>query len=345
MPAVTASANDVMRRAIAKMDPDAVMNVVDALQLKGAKLSAVIAVPLRNLQKKRDVAAFAAGAPIDAVSGLLELFSMEPLEKVIAALGDHAEAPKYEQLLEALTSLREATLSTDEVVAVLAFAIGHDFPAAPHCRRILGEDEALALPEIDVATTHAPLLSPKVVDESVREQRRARREGEKARKHAAAAKAKAERTPSRSKPDKKKSAPAPREIVRATPGNAADVAPPEVTRRPAILTPSEAAVFDPTHPWAGWVVTTEVAFDAVDPTIEEQQSKIRPALVVAASPEGLLVRGIYTHASPTRSLFSPWRRLGLDHVSYIDVARSVVGPDAEVNRVGALSDQEWNALL
>jgi hypothetical protein len=329
-----------MRRAIATLDADAVMHVVDALQLQGSKLSAVIAVPLRNLQKKRDVASFAAGAPIDAVSGLLELLSMEPLEKVIKALGEHAETPSYEQLSSAIASLRVESLSDDEIVTVLAFAIGHEFPAAPHCRRILGEDEALTLPEIEVTIGHASLLSPKVVDESVREQRRARREEEKARKQAQAASAKADKAGPKNKRAKKKPVAGP--VVHVEPQI---VTPLEVTRRFVALTPAEAALYDTAHPLAGWVVTTEVPFDDVDPVIPEQQSKNRPAVVVAASDEGLLVRGIYTNASPTRSLFSPWRRLGLDHVSYVDVARSPVAVDAEVNRLGVLSDEEWNALL
>lgn len=344
MSPLTASANDVMRRAIAKLDADAVMHVVDALQLSGSKLSAVIAVPLRTLQKKRDVAAFAAGAPIDAVSGLLELLSMEPLEKVIEALGEHAETPSYENLSAAITSLRGESLSDDELVVVLAFAIGHDFPAAAHCRRILGEDEALTLPEIELTIGHASLLSPKVVDESVREHRRARREEEKARKQAQAAKAKSAKSGPKNKPEKK---PAP-SMLTSTAGQrtATPVATLlGVTRRVVALTPAEAALYDVTHPLAGWVVTTEVPFDDVDPVVPEQQSKIRPAVVVAASDDGLLVRGIYTNASATRSLFSPWRRLGLDHVSYVDVARSAVATGAEVNRLGALSDEEWNALL
>ena len=340
MPMLTASPHDVMRRAIAKMNADTVMHVVDALHLQGAKLSAVVAVPLRSLQKKRDVAAFAAGAPIDAVSGLLELLAMEPLEKVIEALGDHAETPTYEQLTLAISTLRGAPLSDDELVAVLAFAIGHDFPAAPHCRQILGEDEALALPEIEVTIGQTSLLSPKVIDENVREQRRARREEEKARKQAHAAKVKADRAHPKAKSEKKtpeaKSAPA------AVAGAAMRL---EVSRRSALLTPTEIALYDPAHALAGWVVTTEVPFDNVDPVVPEQQSKIRPAVVVAASEEGMLVRGIYSNPSPTRIVFSPWRRLGLDHVSYVDVARSPVAAGAEVNRLGPLSDEEWNALL
>jgi hypothetical protein len=339
MSSLSASPHDVMRRAIAKLDDAMVMRVVDALQLQGAKLSAVVAVPLRSLQKKRDVAAFAAGAPIDAVSGLLEVLALEPLEKVIEALGDHAEAPNYEQLASAVTSLRAGTLTDDEVVAVLAFAIGNDFPAAPHCRRILGEDEALALPDIEITIGQASLLSPKVVDESVREQRRQRREEEKFRKAVQAAKVKAERHAPKVKSEKKK-APV------SSPRPSIPVAPPApVVRRAVQLTPSESALYDSAHALAGTVVTTEVPFDNVDPVVPEQQSKIRPAVVVAASAEGLLVRGIYSHPSPTRSVFSPWRRMGLDHVSYVDVARSAVSAQAEVTRLGVLSDDEWNALL
>jgi len=339
MPMLTASPHDVMRRAIAKLDDDKVMAVVDALQLQGAKLSAVVAVPLRSLQKKRDVASFAAGAPIDAVSGLLELLAMDPLEKVIEALGEHAETPSYEQLTTAIATLRGATVSDDELVAVLAFAIGHEFPAAPHCRQILGEDDQLALPEIEVTIGHASLLTPKVVDESVREQRRARREEEKARKHAQAAKVKVERAHPKSKSEKKKP------VVTTAPATTPGAPTLEVSRRRALLTPAESALYDVAHSMAGWVVTTEVPFDNVDPVMPDQQSKIRPAVVVAASDEGLLVRGIYSNPSPSRTVFSPWRRLGLDHVSYVDVARSPVASGAEVNRLGVLSDEEWNALL
>jgi len=337
MTTLTASSHDVMRRAIAKLDPDALMQVVDALQLQGAKISAVVAVPLRSLQKKRDVVAFAASAPIDAVSGLLELVSMDPLEKIIAALGDHAEAPTYDQLSAALASLREE-LSTDQIVAVLAFAIGHDFPAGPHCRRLLSEDEALALPDLEITVGQTSLLSPKVVDESVREQRRRRREEEKARKQARAAKASAPRHPVKAKVEKK--------VVAVTPASAAAPTPVvDVTRREPLLTPAELALYDAHHPLAGAVVTTEVPFDAVDPMIPEQQSKIRPALVVAASDKGLLVRGIYSNPSPTRTVFSAWRRLGLDHVSYLEGARTMVRSGAEVTKLGVLTDAEWNALL
>ena len=88
-------------------------------------------------------------------------------------------------------------------------------------------------------------------------------------------------------------------------------------------------------------------FDSVDPVVPEQKAKARPALVVAASDTGVLIRGIYSNPATTRVLFQPWRRLGLDHVSYIDgdrIAVTVDGPDG-VGRLGRLADDEWNGLV
>jgi hypothetical protein len=113
------------------------------------------------------------------------------------------------------------------------------------------------------------------------------------------------------------------------------------------LTPSESERFDAEHALAGTVVLVEVPFDSVDPLVPEQTSKERPALVVGASDDALLVRPIYSNSSPTRVTFGAWRRLGLDHVCYIDDARVAV-PVTTANsleRLGRLSDEEWNALL
>jgi hypothetical protein len=84
----------------------------------------------------------------------------------------------------------------------------------------------------------------------------------------------------------------------------------------------------------------------VDPLIPEQRSKIRPVLVVGACETSILALGIYSNQSPSRGLFQPWRRLGLAHVSYIATDRVVlnVAPD-EVEKIGRLSDEEWNSLF
>lgn len=337
MSALTASPHDLLRRAIVAMEESFVLEVVDSINLTGAKVSAVVAVPLRNLQKKHDVHSFAAGAPIDAVTGLLELLSMDALEKIIELLGDHAETPNYEQLKAAVDALRAEGATRNHLIAVLAFAAGQEFPAAPHCRVILDEETDLQLPELEVTVGTTSLLSPKEQDAAVLEQRRARREEEKARKKAQAAKARAPKV----KYEKKKpaAAPAPKVTKVTTP----DVV--TITRRSVALTPAESAQFDPQHALAGWVVTTEVPFDAVDPQLPDQQSKVRPAVVIAASEAGILVRPIYSNESPSRTIFQPWRRSGLDHVSYVDDVRSAVASDVEVNKLLRLSDEEWNSLF
>jgi hypothetical protein len=46
-------------------------------------------------------------------------------------------------------------------------------------------------------------------------------------------------------------------------------------------------------------------------------------------------------------LFTPWRRLGFDHLSYIDDSRVALAASSlnELSRLGPLDDSEWNALV
>jgi hypothetical protein len=326
-----------VRRGLLRIDDNTVLAAVDTLDLRGnAKISAVVGMPLRSLQQRRDVTAFAIGAPIAAVKGLVELLAMEPLEKVIAALGDHADAPNYEQLAGAVDQLIAEGVTDDDIVALLTFAIGEEFPAAPHCRQLLEERPQFALPELPEIAPSSALLAPKVVDPEVREQRKARREEEKRRRRNSAPVHPAR--PVRVKSDKKA---APPELAPAPVEPAATV-----ERRRLLLTPGESERFSVEHPFVATVVLAEIAFDAVDPDIPEQRAKLRPALVVAAGESGVLVRGIYSNVSTTRTLFQPWRRLGFDHISYIDDARTALALSSldELERLGRLSDEEWNSV-
>jgi hypothetical protein len=337
MPSTPSSPAQYVRRGLLKFSDATVLAAVDALDLRAnARISAVVGMPLRSLQQRRDVVTFATTAPIAAVKGLLELLAMEPLEKVIEALGDHAETPSYDQLSAAVDQLLASGCSDDDIVALLTYAIGEEFPAGPHCRRILEERAEFALPELPDVAPSSSLLAPKEVDSAVREQRRARREEEKKKRAKAAVRVS---RPTKSKAEKK-----------AAP-SAVPTAPPEpvaiVERRRAILTPGELERFSPEHPLVGTVVLVEVPFDSVDPVVPEQKAKARPALVVGASDNGVLIRGIYSNPARTRVLFQPWRRLGLDHVSYIDddrIAVTVDGPDG-IGRLGRLADDEWNGLV
>lgn len=337
MSAITSSANDMVRRGLLKISDATVLATVDSLNLKGTRLQAVVGIPLRTLQQRRDVETFATTAPIAAVMGLLELLALAPLERVVEALGDHADAPSYEQLSGAVDGLILNGATTDDVVALLTFAIGEAFPAAPHCRRLLEEREELQLPELPELASLTSLLAPKQVDAEVREQRRLRREQEKSKKKATAARlvkpVKAKRTQKDSSP-----------VVSAV--TSADSSLEVLERRRMLLTPGELAHFSPDHPLVGTVVLVDVPYSAVDPEAPEQKSKQRPAVVVAASAEGVLVQGVYTNPSSTRVLFQPWRRLGLDHVCYVEGVRVpiTIGPDG-LERIGKLADDEWNSLI
>ena len=171
----TASTSEIIRRTVLSLDPVAVLEVVDALDLRpSTKITAVVGVPLRSLQERRDVATFAAGAPLPAVAALLEVIAAAPLERVIAALGEHAEAPDFDQLSAAVDQVADEGVTRDELVAVLGHAAGEGFPAAPHCRRLLDERAEFALAELpSVSVPPRPL--GREVDPAQRERRRARR--------------------------------------------------------------------------------------------------------------------------------------------------------------------------
>jgi hypothetical protein len=334
----SSSANHVVRAALLKISEETVLATADSLDLRAhSKVSAVVGVPLRQLQQRRDVQAFAASAPIAAVKGLLEVLALAPLEKIIGLLGDHADSPTYEQLSVAVDEMLATGSTDDEVISVLAFAVGDAFPAAPSCRKLLEEREEFALPELPDVAAPSVLAAPREVSAEIREQRKNRREEEKRRKKSAST-ARPSRT-SRPKnvapPRSDASAPAP--TITGIPD----------ARRRALLTPLETAHFDAAHPLVGTVLVVDVAFDAQDPEQPEVTSKERPALVVAASNDALLVRAIYSNPSPTRSLFGPWRRVGLDHVSYIDDVRVTVASEQSdaLHRLAVLTTPEWNALF
>ncbi len=335
----TSSATDIARRALLKIDSSTVMSMVDGLDLRGnAKVSAVVGMPLRSLQQRRDVTAFAVSAPIAAIHALLELLAMAPLEKVIEALADHADAPSFDQLVAAIDDVRDQGAGMDEIVAVLAFAVAEAFPAAPSCRRLLEERPEFNLPELPEVVASSSLLTPKEVDPEVREARRRRREEEKKRK----------RGPVSSRPPraaKSKTSPPTRGVT--TTVDKVESGASAVTRRSIVLTPAESERFNAEHPLSGSVVIVDVPFDAHDPLAPDQTSKERPAVVVAANDDAILVRPVYSSSGAARTVLSAWRRLGLNHVSYVDDARVVipVNSAAPLQRVGRLSDDEWNALF
>ncbi len=51
-------------------------------------------------------------------------------------------------------------------------------------------------------------------------------------------------------------------------------------------------------------------------------------------------------ASPARTIFKPWRRVGLDHVSYVADERVVVenAGNETLQQLAQLTTAEWNSL-
>ncbi|MHB8333294.1 MAG: hypothetical protein ACYDEH_00135 [Acidimicrobiales bacterium] len=325
---------EAIRRGLARLDEAAVLEVVSSLDLRpSTKISPAVGMPLRGLQQRGDVSSFAASAPLIAVRSLLELLVAGSLDQIIELLGEHSERPTYDQMAAAVDAMRADGTDDAQLAALLAFAIGEQFPAGEHCRRLIEERPEFALPSVVVVESSGSLLSPKEVDPAIREARRLRREVAKSKKKVVA-------PPSR--PVKPKSV-----VDVSTPAPPIDstAAPLVVARRHVTLTPAEARLVDAGHARAGSVVSVEIPFDSIDPATPDVHAKQRPAVVVAASDSALLVRGIYSNQFANRQLFGPWRRLGLDHVSYISDERQVIDlPATPVVELARLTDEEWNSL-
>jgi hypothetical protein len=328
------AANTIARAALVRINPDEVLRRVDEVDLRPrAGTSAMVAAPIRQLQRRRDVAHFATTAPIAAVKGVIGVLAEEPLEKIVDILGASADEPTYDELSAAIDQLLRDGASVDDIIAVLAYAIVESFPAAEHCRRLLGERVAFALPDV-VASVPVATRTPKEVLPEIRDRRRARREEEKQRKRASRPTHPARPTSAKREPT--------REPLDAASTN---VVVPTETRRDYQLTPREREQFDPAHAMVGAVVLVDVVFDARDPAQPEITSKERPALVVGGSVDALLVRPIYSNESPTRQIFQAWRRIGLDHLSYIEDGRFATLRRHVGRSLGRLTVSEWNALI
>ncbi len=328
---------ELIRRSFIKFGPEVVLDVVDQLDLRSSsQLKAVVGIPLRNLQQKRDTINFATTAPVPALTGMLEVMAHETLDRVVDVLGDNAELPTKEQLSDAIATVQGEGVDDNHVVALLAFAIANEFPAGPHCVALLEERSTWALPPLPEVVKSGALLQEKVSNDEVKAQRQARREAEKAKKKAA-------QTPVVHSKKKPAAAKQPKASVPSTPTPPVVLA---VDRRRYIFTPLESSTFDTEHPLVGSVVHTEVPFSAVDPTQPEVSAKERFALVLGVGENELLIRGIYSKKTPSRQLFGAWRRLALDHVSYIDQDRLMISSlSSSYAKVGYLTDEEWNSLF
>ncbi len=317
-----------VRRSLTAV-PEQLLAVVDDVDLSAKSgVTGIARTTIASVRSTRRADRFAALAPPAVVRTMAELVSQGELDRCVELLGEHSAKPTYEQLVHAIDAMLEEGRNPRLVAVMLASAAAANVPAAPHCLRLLEERDVWALPVIETA---APSVSRSGPDEDVKERRRQRR---------------AEQQQSRAK--SRPAAPTHRRIrvaASSDPGTPIRATPLKLDRRRAILTPLESARVSVEHPLVGEIVSVEIEFDAANPAELAVTSKVRPALVVAASATELLVRPIFTNAGHARRPIRSWHRVGLAHESFLGPDRVFVAVPTPLPRVGRLNDDEWNSLL
>lgn len=118
-------------------------------------------------------------------------------------------------------------------------------------------------------------------------------------------------------------------------------------RRPAQLTPKQAAEFDPDDAWAGAVVLAEIRYRSADEGSAHFGAKERPCVVIAGNDTALLVRPGYTgryQQGNWRSVpLKKWHQAGLNRETWIEHDVHEVGR-SHASLIGRVADDDWNAL-
>ena len=340
----------------------AALDRVDARLLKEAlqrvadphfPIARPIANALAALRKHRDPASVLGRAQYRAALPYAAAVYAEPcLAAVIEALGEHADDPSREELLEAIDAVG-GEFDDGTVTVMLASVADGDMPASDLCFSVLDGDGRFALTgwqefERAAAEPSRP-VNPAATGASPeqRDARRARkqRDAEERRRRAEAAARAAEQVRLARKKE--------RAAATERPAGSSDVATPApvlptMGRRQPVLTPDEEEEFERDDPWSAGVVLAWVPFDAADADHPDLEGKVRPCVVVAGSPTHLLVRPGYSAGGVTSRDWKSvpvrhWRRSGFDEPTWIDVdAVRVVRP--ETGPTGFLEPEDWNAL-
>lgn len=122
--------------------------------------------------------AISAGRLDGAMEGIAIILTDSCLADCIEALGDHADHPSTDELLEALPSLIENHgLAATRIM--LAATVAGEAPAAPIIRELLKTDERLRLPDVETKPVAPPLERTRGDDAeraALKERRRLQRE-------------------------------------------------------------------------------------------------------------------------------------------------------------------------
>ncbi|HEY4928478.1 MAG TPA: hypothetical protein VIH95_04955 [Acidimicrobiales bacterium] len=350
---ITDSAREAMLlAALSRVDVRSFRESLQVVSDPRSPISKPIANALAALRKHRDPSSVLGKAQYRAALPYAAAVYAEPcLAAVIEALGDDADDPSEERLLEAIDSVG-ADHDDTTVTVMLASVADGEMAASDLCFSLLDSDGRFGLPGWQQFERSAPEPAAErtpVAAGASQEQRDARRakkhrEAEERRKRAEAATKAAEQVRVARKKERAAASERPSVATDATPAPVL----PTMRRRRAVLTPLEEEEFDRDDLWTAGVVLAWVPFDAEDPDHPDLEGKIRPCVVVAGTPTHLLVRPGYSAGGvksrdwksvPVRY----WRQSGFDEPTWIDVdAVRVVRPDS--GPTGFLEPDDWNSL-
>ncbi len=349
---ITDSAREAMlQAALSRVDVRTLREALQATTDPRFPISKPIANALASLRKHRDPRSALGKVQYRAALPYAAAVMAEPcLSAVIEALGDHADDPTREQLLEALDAVG-SEYDDVTVALMLASVADGDMTASDLCFEVLDADERFGLTDWARFEREAPAVEPRsttVVTDEQREARKARKQREaEDKRRQAEAKAKAAEQVRRARKSERAADPG-RHVEPEHLDRPASTVAPSLGRRRAVLTPLEEEEFDRDDPWVAGVVLAWVPFDAVDPDHPDLEGKVRPCVVIAGSPTHMLVRPGYSEGGvksrdwksvPVRY----WRRSGLDQPTWIDVVAIRV-PRPEVGPAGWLAPDDWNSL-
>jgi hypothetical protein len=295
------------------------------------------------LRRQKDPAA-ALGRPLyrPALPYVAAALADPCLAAVVEHLGERADDPTREELLEALDALRAD--HPDEVIAVMLASVADgEMPSSDLCFDLVCTDDRFTPPDwrsferpdedvVPTGTSAAP--TPAGPSDEQRAARKARRQARRA-----------------DRPTGRATTPA--AAPRAAAPTADRLAPGGRIRRRAALTPAQELSFDRDDPWVGGVVVAWVPFGGANRPDGDDEleagGKTRPCVVVAGSPTRLLVRagysegGVVTQSWKTVEL-SHWRRAGLDKPTFVDADILDLPREGVEPPIGTLTSDDWNAL-
>ena len=351
-PITDAAREAMLQAALSQVDVRVLRDSLQAVSDPRFPISKPLANSLAALRKHRDPQSVLGRVQYRAALPYAAAALAQPsLAAVIEHLGENADEPTREQLIEAVDAVGE-TYDDITIAVMLASVADSDMAASDLCFTVLDTDDRFGL--TDWARFERAEVVPSVprtpvpVSTEQREARKAKKQRDADEKrHLADAKAKVAEQVRAARKKERAAAPGRGGESAAADRPKVSVAP-SLGHRRAILTPLEEEEFDRDDPWSTGVVLAWVRFDAQDEERSGGEGKIRPCVVIAGTPTHVLVRPGYSEGgvksrdwkcTPVRY----WRQSGFDQPTWIDVD-AVRIPRPENGPAGWLEPDDWNAL-